>query len=508
MNTHLRSQTFVRTLLVTAGLMGIGLALNAATNPEQRSIGLAIVGALMTVLASATLAYLHSFLSPVKAVRVDEESEAMGRLSVHVQQALYGESFAAGLDIPIGVVGGRMAEAPAETGRPKIGEVTKTYGTREFIDKLSADPACTVLTGLPGSGKTSVLLRLARHLLEVRQQSGVGPVPLPLSLKSWSFDEHPLGEWVKADIHRRFFIPQPITAHWLRSGGVVLLLDGLDEVRSDRRLDCVAKLNQWIESASGTRVVVSCRFDTYREYARQLPIDQVATLMPLRPAVVRNFLQELSAKSLGESAAYPGPTVNTLVDLLDAGRHRGLDLYRPVLLAALAESLGSASGLATNTADSGKDAGALAFKLGREFAGHGDYAAARKAFTAARDDTNSGWRAQSAVRLGLLLHQDGETGAARDMLLEAMSLKLSHSFEAGGFHFSSSFLDADERQVFDCMRDGISYDECQVSSSARLAPSASARALRNLRGKGLVSELLDATGLSRFTRVHPALSED
>ncbi|MEO6088048.1 MAG: AAA family ATPase [Umezawaea sp.] len=172
----------------------------------------------------------------------------------------------------------------------------------DLVDLLAAERGL-VLVGEPGAGKTTTLHRLAADLLE----SG-GPVPVVLSLStgSWRVEPHRLSslrwaskqdvvpadewdtealeraqrlsvvkleqvdhavdtavDWLATDVARLHDVPAAQVSRWLRdrSSPVVLLLDGLDEIRhADDRRRCVEVL-ALLKSRLTTSMVVCARED-------------------------------------------------------------------------------------------------------------------------------------------------------------------------------------------------------------------------------------------------------
>ena len=131
-----------------------------------------------------------------------------------------------------------------------------------------------VLSGEPGSGKSAAAALLVLDLLHHRalepDRAG-GPVPVPVPLAGWDPRERSLREWVAHQLGRtsgRVFAGRRgrRTARDLfDAGGILLVLDGLDEMADAVRPDAVAVLNDH----TSTRVVLTARSaelaDTLRE---------------------------------------------------------------------------------------------------------------------------------------------------------------------------------------------------------------------------------------------------
>lgn len=102
-----------------------------------------------------------------------------------------------------------------------------------------------VILGPPGSGKTTALLELTRYLLTLAENDEEQPIPVVFNLSSWS--KLTLAEWLIEELHHSYEIPTRIATWWVHRGGILPLLDGLDEVGPDDvRGDCVTAINAFL----------------------------------------------------------------------------------------------------------------------------------------------------------------------------------------------------------------------------------------------------------------------
>ncbi|HEX6346946.1 NACHT domain-containing protein [Umezawaea sp.] len=276
-----------------------------------------------------------------------------------------------------------------ELGGPKV----------DLVELLAAGRGL-VLVGEPGAGKTTALHRLAADLLD----DPGGPVPIVLSLSagSWQVEPHRLSglrwasaqdvvpadqwdtealeraqrlsvakleqvdhavdtavDWLATDVARLYEVPARRVAEWLRrrTSPVLLLLDGLDEIRhADDRRRCVEALTL-LTRRLATGIVVCAREDPGGLGAvveiPPLSAETVDThlaaagLTALREACLRDEeLVGLLATPLALTLAVDGyrdrPVTGTEVELLKAG---GLDRLWEVGLAPGAEALRGLAGL-------------------------------------------------------------------------------------------------------------------------------------------------------------------
>ncbi|MER5265470.1 hypothetical protein ABTZ99_25655 [Actinosynnema sp. NPDC002837] len=217
-----------------------------------------------------------------------------------------------------------------------VGTPTLTGIVEIFADERTARRL--VVLGAPGAGKTTQLLRLAEHLLADPD----GPVPIVVSLSgsSWKVDPYKLAglhrallrprsaedgeeesaedlamrqqrlteakqaqlelavdtavEWLAWEIGRLYQVPPKRVRRWLRAdrSPVVLLLDGLDEIRDlDDRRRCVEVLSL-LRSRLNAGMVVCSRVDEYFESGRRLEFGVAVQIEPLRPLDVDDYLRE------------------------------------------------------------------------------------------------------------------------------------------------------------------------------------------------------------------------
>ncbi len=157
----------------------------------------------------------------------------------------------------------------------------------EMFDKL--DKTILVL-GEPGSGKTTMMLELARELLQ-RANTDVGhPIPVVLILSSWALRQEPLGDWIVRELAAKYEIPAPQARTWLNTDQLVPLLDGLDEVAEEHQQACVAAINDFRAERGVTRIVVCCRTTDYERLRDPLRTYGTLTIQPLTRQQVDDFL--------------------------------------------------------------------------------------------------------------------------------------------------------------------------------------------------------------------------
>jgi len=158
-----------------------------------------------------------------------------------------------------------------------------------------------LLLGAPGSGKTTLLLELARELLQRAENDPDQPVAIILNLSSWAGTQLPLAQWLGEQCSLVHGIPKHLTAAWISQEQVQFLLDGLDEVGTSARTDCIEAINTY-RRAHLVPLVVCSRSQEYETQPAHLILPGAVEIQPLEPAQVSKVLEQ-AGKSLASVQA-------------------------------------------------------------------------------------------------------------------------------------------------------------------------------------------------------------
>jgi NACHT domain len=369
-----------------------------------------------------------------------------------------------------------------------------------FIAQVVDNPRCTVILGAAGSGKTTMLLRLARRLIDERINTDSGLIPLFLELRDWSDQYSSLSSWVINRAADLYGTPQRVSDYWIRSGQLLLALDGMDEVHRDLRSGLLKAIGTWAESAEGTRVVLTARssIQDRRDLTQWLKADQIGLLQSLSVSDVDVHLRRLLTR-LGDSTGLS--SLYGMRDLLENVISADEVTEGPVLLGLLAECVREVKEGEPKSQDQSidnRDSARAAFDLGNEFLRRGDFLAARDAYQVTVRFTDSRWSAAASILKGTCLFALGDREGAREAMIESVAMRLQQSLRLGGEFKQDVQLSNEEREILSAMSEGISYDLIQVSSSAKLSTNRSRPALQSLREKGLVETADSSGGIARF----------
>ncbi|WDQ00122.1 NACHT domain-containing protein [Micromonospora chalcea] len=157
-----------------------------------------------------------------------------------------------------------------------------------------------VILGEPGAGKTSLLLREALQLLQVRTPTD--RVPVLLRLPTWNPDEQTLEQWINSQLATEYGYRSPIPTRQL-----LPLLDGLDEMPAPRRARAVQAISNTFDPDQP--LVLTSRTTEYLDTLTTLPDTTMAAaavleLTPIHADVVRAYLPQTTSRPADWEATF------------------------------------------------------------------------------------------------------------------------------------------------------------------------------------------------------------
>lgn len=170
----------------------------------------------------------------------------------------------------------------------------------------NADRALLIL-GAPGAGKTINLVELANYLLAMADEDEHQPIPVILNLSSWAEKQLPIGEWAVEEMIAKYQMPRRIGRSWLADDRLLFLLDGLDEMPSERRPNCIAAINDFRQTHGLADLAVCCRQAAYEiavhDDNARLQLNGAVLIRPLTTTQIRQYAPPSLVEAIFEDEA-------------------------------------------------------------------------------------------------------------------------------------------------------------------------------------------------------------
>ncbi|MFJ5987101.1 NACHT domain-containing protein [Lentzea sp. NPDC092896] len=181
---------------------------------------------------------------------------------------------------------------------PEAGRRVLTAG-QSLRDVIAMSDGLLVL-GAPGAGKTTMLLTLLEELLDAAARDDTAPIPVVFPLTSWASSGKPLRAWLVDELRGRLYGVSPdLAEHWVANDRILPLLDGLDEVSSDRRLACARAIDQFHSGHQLLPLVVTSRLADYEALGYQLSLGAAVLIQPLSEPQTMKYLKRFGSALAG-----------------------------------------------------------------------------------------------------------------------------------------------------------------------------------------------------------------
>jgi DNA polymerase III delta prime subunit len=167
--------------------------------------------------------------------------------------------------------------------------VLKDKSVLDVFRNMEAGRTLLIL-GEPGAGKTITLLKLAKDLIARCEQDLSQPVPVVLNLSSWTVKRQAIASWLVEELSSKYQVSKDLGKTWVAEQQLLLLLDGLDEVRADRREACVEALNQFLQDYGQTEMVVCSRVQDYKALSGRLQLQSAIYIQSLSVQQINQYL--------------------------------------------------------------------------------------------------------------------------------------------------------------------------------------------------------------------------
>ncbi|MGK7900736.1 MAG: NACHT domain-containing protein [Hormoscilla sp.] len=237
------------------------------------------MGKMLTPSDRLLMQRRHQLLEAMK-------NQVQGRLEQSLHRAVLrdlvrdGQAERPGRDINVKIEGSRTFGLPHQTS------------LREIFEQ---NQGVWLILGLPGAGKTTTLLELARELLANVQKDQ--PVPVLFDLSTWQGED--LADWLVAQLACNYSLQVNMGRMWLDNGQLLLLLDGLDRLELQRQEQCLEAIERLLENASQPINMIACFcLEEYKSCKNKLRLKGAAWLQPLRDTQIKDYLVNARSREL------------------------------------------------------------------------------------------------------------------------------------------------------------------------------------------------------------------
>lgn len=148
-----------------------------------------------------------------------------------------------------------------------------------------------LILGDKGAGKTISLLKITEKLIARADEDLSQLIPVVFNLSSWITERSDIYEWLVQELKSSYQTDKNIAKKWIKDKQLLLLLDGLDEVKNEYRLDCISALNKFIQDYGGTEMIICCRLEDY-PLSQLLQLQQAIYIKPLTTEQVYRYLEQ------------------------------------------------------------------------------------------------------------------------------------------------------------------------------------------------------------------------
>ncbi len=167
----------------------------------------------------------------------------------------------------------------------------------EIFDNIGMGRSLLIL-GAPGSGKTTMLLELTRQLIARAREDVTQPIPMVFNLASWT-ERLSLADWLTQELNNIYSVPKKTAPDWIKGNKLLLLLDGLDEVRQESRAKCVGAINTFRKEHGLTSLAVCSRSQDYADLNTKLSFEGAIEVQPLTQKQIIEFFNHFGKEMTG-----------------------------------------------------------------------------------------------------------------------------------------------------------------------------------------------------------------
>jgi DNA polymerase III delta prime subunit len=161
----------------------------------------------------------------------------------------------------------------------------------KILDVFDGEGKALLILGEPGSGKTTMLLELARETISRAEKDQNQPIPVVFNFSSWREPSQTIADWLVDELNTKYYIPKKIANTWVENDQLLLLLDGFDEVAVERRDTCVKAINDFRKEHL-MPIAICSRTEEYKALTTLLKMNSAVCIQPLTEEQIKNYFDK------------------------------------------------------------------------------------------------------------------------------------------------------------------------------------------------------------------------